>query len=275
MAGNLRFFLYRDDGIVSQFLEQIDGGLYDEENISQQTGGGNTLRGGLAVGPLDVGGSRDRSSSASSQMNLRQTGPSRFSRLHEAATRSGDIQPLDALDDEIWDQLECGEVIDTRVEIKVPDILKSLEMVGQASELLPMLELMGGFPGPDGASLIDPGEMADVKAKLPFMQKTAAITDAASVPITAKVASSPKYGFFMRLDRANILVDDLQGIEGEARLVATIQTKVSKGKPLQVGQLLPGIPSPNRKQRRKSGEGSNDITLRYPGAIVTPLAIFR
>jgi hypothetical protein len=36
MAGRLRFFVYRDDAIVSQFLEQLEGGVFDEERIRHQ-----------------------------------------------------------------------------------------------------------------------------------------------------------------------------------------------------------------------------------------------
>ena len=276
MAGRLRFFLYRDDAIVSQFLEQLEGGVYDEENISQQTGSGTALKGGLSAGPVDVSGSRDRSSSASSQMNLRQTGASRFSRFHELASASDDIQPLDALDNEIWDQVDTGEVIDTRVVIKVPEILKSLGLVNQVANLIPLFDAVGNVPGPDGAPLVDPGEMADVKGKLPIIQKTAAVTDEASVPVTATLANDSKFMFFMRLNRVSLLVEDLHDVEGEARLVATVQSKVQRGKPLVVGQVLPGLPSTNRAQRRKGGNNqSSEITLRYPGAVVTPLAIFR
>jgi hypothetical protein len=276
MAGKLRFFLYRDDAIVSQFLEQLEGGVYDEESISQQAGGGMSLKGALSVGPVDVGASRDRSSSATSQMNLRQTGPSRFSRFHELATASDDIQPLDALDNQIWDQLEYGELIDCRVVIKVPEILKSLGIVNQVANLLPLFDAVGSVPGEDGTPLVDPREMADVKKKLPLVQRTAAITDGAAVPVTATLASGSKLTLFMRLSRTSLLVEDLSDLEGEARLVATIQSKVQRGKPVQVGQVLPGLPSANRAQRRKGGASdSSDITLRYPGAVVTPLAIFR
>ena len=45
MAGRLRIFLYREDAIVSQFLEQLEGGLYDEENIHTQTASSGSLGG--------------------------------------------------------------------------------------------------------------------------------------------------------------------------------------------------------------------------------------
>jgi hypothetical protein len=46
---------------------------------------------------------------------------------------------------------------------------------------------------------------------------------------------------------------------------------------MEVGQLLPGMPTPNRAQRRKDGGSPNprSMTLRYPGAIITPITIFR
>ena len=50
MPGRLRYFLYRDDGIVSQFLEQLEGGVYDAENIRQHASGGAALGLGLMRG---------------------------------------------------------------------------------------------------------------------------------------------------------------------------------------------------------------------------------
>jgi hypothetical protein len=74
MPGRLRYFLYRDDRILDQFLEQLEGGVYDEERIHQQATGGGTLGVGVKAGPLTGNASRDRSSSSESELNLRQTG---------------------------------------------------------------------------------------------------------------------------------------------------------------------------------------------------------
>ena len=110
MAGSLRFFLYRDDAIVSQFLEQLEGGVYEEELIRRQAASGGSVGAGVGAGPVSFRGSRNRSSDEETEFKLTQTGPSRFSRFHDLATASEDLQWLDSIDEAIWDQMQVGEL---------------------------------------------------------------------------------------------------------------------------------------------------------------------
>jgi hypothetical protein len=276
VAGKLRLFLYRDDTLVSQFLEQLEGGVYDEESIRTQTARTGSLKGGLSAHYVSAGASRDRSSSEESELSLRQTGASRFSRFHQLATDSSDIQTLDAMDEGIWDQVESGELIEAQVVLEVPEFLKALEFVGQASALIPFMDIFASFEGDDGKPLVDPEEMKTIKRQLPVAEQAVAITEEAPVPVLSNLASDPKFKFFMRLKRDKIVAENLEDLDGEARLIASIQSKVERRKPTQVGQLVRGLPSQNREQRRRSGGTDNGtINLRYPAAIVTPVAIFR
>jgi hypothetical protein len=120
--------------------------------------------------------------------------------------------------------------------------------------------------------------MRTVKRQLPVVEQAAALAEDAPLSLVASLASDPKFKFGVRLKRDNIQVDSIQDLDGEARLVASIQSKVLRGKPTQVGQLLPNVPAQNRAQRRRSGDGggsTTNITLRYPAAVVAPIAIFR
>jgi hypothetical protein len=138
MPRRLRFFLYRDDTMVSQFLEQLEGGAYDEENIRQQVGGGGSLGVGVGAGPVRASASRERTNSSETELNLRQTGPSRFSRFHEMAMDEEEVQQLDGCDEAIWDQLGDGEIIDVGVSLAIPDIVRTLGMVSRISSLMPI-----------------------------------------------------------------------------------------------------------------------------------------
>jgi hypothetical protein len=276
MARKLRFFLYRDDAIVSQFLEQLEGGRYEEENIRRQAASGGSVGGGIGIGPASVRGSRDRSTGSETEFSLQQTGSSRFSRFHDLAAESEEIQSMDAIDEEIWNQVESGELIEARVNLEIPAFLKSIELASQASALLPFFDVFGSLEGEDGKPLIDPNEMQTVKRQLPAVEQAAAITEDAPVPIVASLVTDPKFKFFVRLKREMIQAEGIGDLEGEARLVGSIQSKVARGKPEQVGQLLPGLLAQNRAQRRRSGSSdSGSVTLRYPAAVVTPVAIFR
>ena len=277
MAGRLRYFTYRDDRIVSQFLEQLEGGVYDEENVKQQASGGSSLGIGIRGGPVSGSASRSSSNTAESELSLRQTGASRFSRFNDLARTEQEIQDLDGCDDAIWDQLGVGEILDVGVTLSVPEVVKGLRTLGQVSELMPLFGAISRMTDDHGNPLIDPAEVATVTEKLPAMEQAAAAVEQAGIPMTATLVGQGRYKFFLRLKRENLQCDDLNDLDGEARLVGTIQSKVAKGKTMEVGQLLPGVPSSNREQRRKSG-GAPDpssVILRYPAAVITPIAIFR
>lgn len=276
MPGKLRIFLYRDDALVSQFLEQLEGGTYDEETIRRRKGSGGSLGVGIGAGPVGLKGSLDKSASQDLELNLRQTGPSRFSRFFDLASGSDDVQPLDAIDDGIWNQLEPGEIIDAAVVLEVPAFLKSIDIARKASSLLPLFEAVATIRGAGGKPVIDPAELRTVKRQLPVAEDVATVTEAAPLPVLGSLASSPRYKFFLRLRRADILADELGDLDGPARLIGAIQSKVARGKSTVVGQLMPGLPPSNRAARRRSATpGGAEITLRYPAAVITPIGIFR
>lgn len=276
MPGRLRYFLYRDDRILTQFLEQLEGGVYDEERIHQQASGGGSIGVGVNAGPLRGNASRDRSSSSESELNLRQTGSSRFSRFYELAVTGGELQQLDGCDDAIWDQLQIGEILDIGVSLSIPEIVKSLGMVGRVTALMPLFQTLGGFEDDDGSPLINTRDMAMVTNRLPVFEQAATAMEEAGVPLLASLVGDTRFKMFLRLKKTSLQIEELQEFDGDARLVGSIQSKVAKGKPTEVGQLLPGLRAPNRAQRRQGGaEDKNSVTMRYPAAIINPIAIFR
>ena len=160
--------------------------------------------------------------------------------------------------------------------LDIPAFLESIDIASRASGLIPFMEMIGPIEGDDGNPLVDPGEMESVKRKLPVIEQAAALTEGAPVPMVASLTSNSKFKLFVRLNREKLLVDGLQDLDGEARIVASIQSKVEREKPTEISHVVPGQPATNRAQRRRSGgQDSSNITLRYPAAVVTPIAIFR
>jgi hypothetical protein len=278
MAGKFRYFIYLDDGIVSQFLEQLEGGEYDTERIRQSHGADSSVGIGVHHGPIQGNAQRGRSSSSESELDLHQTAASRFSRFHHLAMAEQEaIQHIDACDETIWDQLQVGEVLDVGVSLTIPHIVKALGSLDRISGLMPMFAAVSTIDGEDGQPLIDPSEIQNVANKLPIFQQTAAAIEDSGIPVLASLVGDEKFKFFVRLKRSNLQVEQLTAIEGDVRLVGTIQRLIPKAAgDVEVGQILPGIPSPNRTQRRQGGQKEeNAIRLRYPSAVIMPLAVFR
>ena len=63
------------------------------------------------------------------------------------AMAEGEVQQIDGCDEAIWDQLQVGEILDLGVTLSIPDIVRSLGMVGQISALMPL------FSSPAGSEL--------------------------------------------------------------------------------------------------------------------------
>lgn len=264
--------------MVSQFLEQLEGGTYDAEEIRQQDSGGTSLGVGVHAGPLGADASRGRSSNTESELHLRQTGASRFSRFYELAMGDEEIQQLDGCDETIWDDLGIGEILDIGVSVSIPDIVKTMGIARRASSLMPMFSALSGFTGEDGEPIIDPDDVEITTSRLSVVEQAAAAMDEAGIPVISSLVGDNRFKVFVRLSRSSLQVEDIHELEGDARLVGTIMRKVPRGRPVEVGQLLPGVPTPSRAQRRQQGgrsTESNSISLRYPGAVVSPIAIFR
>ena len=279
MTGRLRAFLYRDDDIVSQFLEQLEEGAYTEESIHREVGGGSSIGGRVSAGPLAAGASRNRSVGESSELTVQQTGSSRYNRFYRLATDEEEVQSLDALDDAIWDQIEVGEVFEARVSLSVSDILRSLSIAGQATALLPMMNLLTGLRDDDGNPLVNSDEFTTVEEKLPLIAHFASMQENRPIPLLATLVSDNRYKFFCRLNRGKVIAPSLQDFDGEARLVAIVDSKIAQGQTERIGQLLPELVPSNRQQRRHGGTGSQSdsdtVVLRYPSCTATPIAIHR
>jgi hypothetical protein len=276
VAGTLRYFLYRDDAIVSQYLEQLEGGGYDEESIRRQAGRGGTASADLRAGPVGLQAGGSRSSEEQSELNLRQTGPSRFSRFYQLANDGDGIQSVDAIDDAIWDQIATGEIIEASVTVVVPDVVKSLAAIGPIASLLPALEAFAPFAtDEEGKPSIDPDDLAKIKQQMPPVQQVVAATADRPFTVSAALVSDPRFKFGMRVKREFVL-DSIEALEGECRVLASLQSKATRDRPLQVEEFPGLVPQQSRQQRRRKDATANrGIVLRYPSAIVSPIALFR
>lgn len=270
----LREFLYRRDDLVAQFLEQLEGGQYDEERVREQTGRTTGGSASAKFGPASFGAEHRKDGTSESELTFRQTASSRFNRLHSLLEQNEAVQPLAALDDSIWDQLERNEIIEVDAVLTLlPGVLQMEQVAGFAS-LLPLIETMKGLPDTFLPDDFDKDEVDKISDQIPIVQDVAAHFAAASVPLTFRPSGATKYTFFAELPREH-LVSDIGDLEGEVTVLAKVTRKIEKGKPETMGQPVPGIQL-NREQRRKSAEPSPMmVRLVYPAAVVTVIGIYR
>jgi len=78
----LREFLYRRDDLVSQFLEQLEGGVYDEEQVTQKNQAASGIGASIGTHGARASVERKKQGDREAAMTFRQTASSRFDRLY-------------------------------------------------------------------------------------------------------------------------------------------------------------------------------------------------
>ncbi len=272
----LREFLYRRDDLVSQFLAQLEGGVYDEERITEQDESRSGFGGSLSAGPAGLSGERGRLGSSEAERTVRQTAESQFNRLRRLLDKSEAIQFLSALDDDIWTQLDRNEIVEVDAAVRLAPGVADMSNLSAVGEIAPWLELMRTLPPSMLPDDYDPTEADLMSNQLSAIEGVAERFATAAVPCIFSPAGSPRYQFFAELPREHLLVEP-GALEGELSVLAKIQRFVLKGKPETLGSgILPGM-SLNREQRRtqKADEQPMTVRLSFPAAVATVIAIYR
>jgi hypothetical protein len=296
-AKMLRKFLFLDDSSVWDYLSVLEGYVTDDEVGRTEKG---QIQAGASIDLHLVGAEAGKRKESEDQRRLIITPPARFERLHKLLAETDQIQQLDAFDQEIWDQIGSGEMLEILADIRFPDLFSTLLTLPEAAETLDsissLLEVLETF-GPLFASDDEPGLGLDSKTREQlrgFEAISGAVSElanqpAANVPIVFEAINTQGFQFFARLPRQHMRVDDLRDLEGQAYVFGKVFRKVRKGQDLEVFSLVPGltsIASPlNRHQRRamkKASSGTtsdptNKITdkIKGPAIVLDPVAIYR
>ncbi|MBL8776753.1 MAG: hypothetical protein JNK12_12495 [Acidimicrobiales bacterium] len=268
----LREFLYRQDDLVAQFLEQLEGGEFDEQHIREQATRATGVGATASVGPLAASGDHRREGTSETELTMRQTAGSRFNRLHALLDASGSIQPLEALDDDIWDQIGRNEVVEVEAVLNLLPGVLEMSQATSLSGLLPVINMMKDLPDEFRPDDFNPEDAEQMSAQISTIDSFAQHLGSGPIPCTFVPAGSSRYTFFAELARASV-EGEVADLEGEVTVLARLKRKIAKGKPETLGGL-PGIQL-NREQRRTGGAAPLTTQLRYPAAVATVIGIYR
>lgn len=263
MPALLRNFLYLDDRLTSQYLAQLEGGVYEEEAQSTTSGRNRGGEAGAKAGPLSARGSRGQSIEESTSRTIRQTPEGNYRRLENLLDEADGLQWLDAFDDAIWEKLERGEALRIEAVLKVSSVYQASEM---AASIGPLMDLMSTLGQP-----VD-GETKD--AITGMTQVNQALKD---IPVVAHAAGTPRFKFICPLKR-DFLREEVGSLAGECIVVGSLQRRL---KPTERYSLLDslGMSGLPREQRRKAERDMKksmpDSVVSAPAALLTPLAIYR
>lgn len=268
----LRSFLYLDAALIAEFLGQLEGGLSLSEEIRTTGLSERSAQGGVRAGPLGASASIGGESRRESERTVEQTAASLFDRLYGQLDQVGQVQPLSALDDNIWRQLRRGEVVDVEASIYLAGLTKLFDLAAKVQQLSQVASL---FDRPlDSESMASLGQITDL----------ASLMKSDWVPVVAHVVGNPKYKFLARLNRESLAVDPME-LEGEAIVFGKIQRILQPREELPVADVLPGwsaLPREKRKELETSLKrtdiskfGLGELSIRAPGAVLMPVAVYR
>lgn len=275
----LRRFMYLNDELVGQFLAQVEGGEFDEQRITDQQSASSGFGGSFKAGPASAHADRGKSGSSQAETVLRQSGPSRFNRLHGILETDHELSSLNVADDDIWAALQVGEIIEVVVRLEVPEFFQTMDQMSGLSSLSPLIDAFTGLaslglPGLD-VSPEDLKQVTDIRQAMPAVENLSAAVAAAPLPLLMHLVDAPKYTFLAMLDRQLLAVATGE-FDGEVSALVVVDRHVTKGKPEQV-PLVPGMPQQSRAERRAGGvnTSSGTLTLKAPAAHATCVAIYR
>lgn len=262
----LRRFLYLDAELTGEFLAQVEGGRFSEEQQTSRGEQGRELGGSVGGGGISARAGRSGSTHDERSRTVEQTPESEFQRLTDAL---GDgIQFLEAFDDEIWQSIRRGEILEIEAEVTVATMHKFVEAAGAVE---PMLALGEAF-----------GEAVEIddETRQMFQAMRSLGQMAPKVPVLARPAGAARFTFVTSLEPDKLRVDTGE-LEGEATLVAKVQRKLRRGDQYSFLDSLPilsALPRQQRKEALRELENTDDMpdmVITPPAAVVTPIAIFR
>lgn len=167
---------------------------------------------GGGIGGFNAKGSKGRSSEETIRRIVRQRPEGNYRRLEKLLDDEGGPQWLDALDEEIWDQLGRGEVVQVESKIKVPMLFSATGMAASIQPMFGLMEMLG--------EEVD----AETQQQVGLLTQVGEALD--KIVVVAHAAGTPKYRFICQLDR-EALREEVNALSGEARVVGTIQRKLA------------------------------------------------
>jgi hypothetical protein len=286
-----RHFQYLDVAMAESYLSQLKGGIPEGGSSTERFSNSERRDRGLRYKGTGVGRERGTEESSEDQESVRYNPETIFSRLYEELDRETEeeekiLAHLDSLDEDDWNELSDGDIVEITGTIKIPEILKAMDIASKFEQMLPFLDQIGEWAGegtPFGQK-----ERALLSGLGGFKE---AIGSQDATVVVIELVKTPQYRFVAKLKK-DYLHPDAGELEGEAKVVGTIGRKVNKGDPpIGFEQLVPGLEALrgvqdlssrpiNRAERRAKGnrgqpQHDDSTSIGYPAATLTPIGIYR
>jgi hypothetical protein len=260
----LRQFLYYDESLVEDFLAQLEGGQAGDVRKREQLQHDGKDEISTGAMPL-AAGVQARNVTQETEAVIRQGRASKFQRLYELLITAGELTEIeDSLDAARWNSVKRGSLLELDIQVMVPQMTRLFADPAAFGNLASLIKAIN----PES---ID-AEAEKVLDVMSTLSKSGA-GDGGTLTAVGNPPQSP-YRLVMRLERKFIVPG--AELDGEATVLVKMARKLKEDdKELVVD--LPGLSTLGAELRNAMSEAtdSEEFTVRGPGAIVVPIAIFR
>ena len=283
----LKTFLYRDDGQVMEYLEQLLGGRPEGQVGLRESRGGRKGGGvGLSLAGVTVGGGAASEMKEEAESVLAPTGASNFEVLYGSLDERGEIKRFPELTEKLWETTNVRELVEFDVSLNLSRQDHQLVGFSQTSrQVSEALEYFSGFRDvvrsyTDLADSIgiemplgEEGEQVLTQLDKMAGKRIQAVELPPRLVAVCSVVGANKFRVVATL-QTKFLVREANEIEGEATIMGKVRRKLAQGEKLDVSALssLPG--SENRAQRRTAKKANRQI-VSHPALLLEPIAVFR
>ncbi len=264
----LRNFLFLNTNSMNDYLSALEGYIVEETDVIESQ---KSQLGGKA-GMKIVEGNTSTETHKETKKKVAITDVSKFQRLYELMEDNNLVQYLDAFDEEIWNDIKRGEIIEVPVKAKVPNTFKLLQ---EAESITPFVELFRTLRDEDFLKKEDTDTLNGIKA-------ISELSKNQDIPLILEIENTPGYSLITRLS-PNFIRCELEQLQGEVTIIGKVSRIVPKGKKEEIFSLIPNFDGiygkMNRDQKRKFNKDKSNKNIsdsvKGPAFILDPLAIYK
>lgn len=264
----LRNFLYLDRQMVDDFLAGIEIGLYEEEQVklTKEKGGSITGKGGVPFLSGEVEGELRKSEEITKQVIM--TDAAKFQRLYGHLEKEKAFEYYESVNPDIWSSFGKDSLLEAGVTISFSNMDAMADTVSNLSNLASLVESF------TGESVLDENSKVTIQG----VKGVAKMQAEKGIPAKMTFIGSPGFTLVTYLNPDSLRVDRAQ-VVGEVTVLCKVQRMFSEGEKLDLFEPFGNLSFLNRKQRRELGKSKLPPefrdTIKYPAAIVIPVAIYR
>lgn len=270
----LRSFSYLDHQTLNDYLAALGLAIQDE-SIKATSEKASSISGEGSVSILKSGGKSDSKEVTETTKQVIYTDAAKFQMLYAQLEQEEDgFGYYETMDDESWGNIGRNDIIEVAVDLSLTKIATMSVATNEISRLANLAELFSG------EVLLD----AKTKQIITAIELLAQMETETGIPVIMSVLNSPNYKLVSYLNPDFLRVEKSR-LSGEATVFCKVQRKLQDREKYDLFDPLKAIAQVpmNRKQRRASAKSRKPTefpadlrdTIKAPGAIITPIAVYR